>query len=518
MSHAMIATTSSGPRFAALARYLLHGRSGVEPERVAWTASRNLGTDNPELAAALMQATANQNVRVERPVYHLTINFAPDDPVTPEQMRAAADRVLVDLGLAEHQALLVAHQDRAHPHVHVMVNRVHPETGRAWERWQDRPQIEHALRELERELGLRQVAGRLYQLKGLELPERALLTNGERREVARTGEPAFPDRVRAYLPELRAARSWAELEQTLDDHGLRLERKGQGLVMTDGERQVKASRVARDLSLARLEQKFGVPCPGREKERALQEPISADVAQLREALPEYERITTLEHDRQRATDDLAALRQQLYDLNSALEALPPAEKDFDRLLATVYRNPVTAHASFRAAAASVGAERAVEWLKSEPDRFGELITVERRTRTRLFIVDDPAQARAKARTGAHYGRTLIEAKRRAASLAAQHGQGGRETAVRLAAERARTKTDERISEMQARIDRLMRELRQAPSLRLLRESISRVIERLEPSEIAQLRLLVTAPQAALAFQAREAFRDIALGREMELER
>jgi hypothetical protein len=34
----VIATSSSGRRFAALARYLLHGRSGEETERVAWTA------------------------------------------------------------------------------------------------------------------------------------------------------------------------------------------------------------------------------------------------------------------------------------------------------------------------------------------------------------------------------------------------------------------------------------------------------------------------------------------------
>ncbi len=61
---------------------------------MAWTAGRNLGTHDPELPAALMQATADQNVRVEVPVYHLTINFDPTDPVTPEQMQAVADRVL----------------------------------------------------------------------------------------------------------------------------------------------------------------------------------------------------------------------------------------------------------------------------------------------------------------------------------------------------------------------------------------------------------------------------------------
>src|SRR5437879_13609050 len=100
----MIAATSSGRRFAALARYLLHGRSGEETDRVAWTAGRNLGTDDPELAAMLMQAIADRNVRARSPVYHLTISFDPNDPATPEQMQAVADRMLRDLGLSEHQA------------------------------------------------------------------------------------------------------------------------------------------------------------------------------------------------------------------------------------------------------------------------------------------------------------------------------------------------------------------------------------------------------------------------------
>src|SRR6266705_2509857 len=293
----MIATTSSGRRFAALARYLVFGRSGDEPERVAWTASRNLGTEDPEVAAALMQATANANLQVESPVYHLTINFDPEDPVTPERMQAVADRVLADLGLAEHQALLVAHRDRSHPHVHIMVNRVHPETGVAWDRWKDRAQIERTLRELERELGLREVAGRLYRLDGQEPPDRAPLTNGERRQAERTGDPAFPDQVRAHLPELRAARSWSELEATLAQHGLRLERKGQGLVITDGKQQVKASRVARDLSLRRLEQRFGIPYPEREPSAQARETLSPAVEQVTKALDEHGRLAALKAER-----------------------------------------------------------------------------------------------------------------------------------------------------------------------------------------------------------------------------
>jgi relaxase-like protein len=72
-------------------------------------------------------------------------------------MERVAGRVLERLGLGEHQAVIVAHGDRKHAHVHILVNRVHPESGKAWERWQDQPVIQQVLREEERALGLREV-------------------------------------------------------------------------------------------------------------------------------------------------------------------------------------------------------------------------------------------------------------------------------------------------------------------------------------------------------------------------
>ncbi len=206
---------------------------------------------------------------------------------------------------------------------------------------QGQPQIQRTLRELERELGLREVAGRLFQLDGQESPERAALTNGERRQAERTGDAAFPDLVRAHLPELRAARSWVELEERLTAHGLRLERKGQGLVITDGEHQVKASRVARDLSLRRLEARFGVSYPEREAsegvpERARQS-LSPAVEQVRGAIDEHERVVALKTERTRAEQDLAAARERLQRLDGALERVQHASRRFDAALARVYQ-------------------------------------------------------------------------------------------------------------------------------------------------------------------------------------
>lgn len=64
------------------------------------------------------------------PVMHYTLSWAPGDRPSKQQMIDAALQSLKALGLGEHQAALAAHNDKDHLHVHVIVNTVHPETGR----------------------------------------------------------------------------------------------------------------------------------------------------------------------------------------------------------------------------------------------------------------------------------------------------------------------------------------------------------------------------------------------------
>lgn len=64
------------------------------------------------------------------PVMHYTLSWAPDDRPSKQQMMDAALQSLKVLGLGDHQAAVAAHNDTMHPHVHIVVNTVHPETGR----------------------------------------------------------------------------------------------------------------------------------------------------------------------------------------------------------------------------------------------------------------------------------------------------------------------------------------------------------------------------------------------------
>jgi predicted nucleic acid-binding Zn-ribbon protein len=321
--------------------------------------------------------------------------------------------------------------------------------------------------------------------------------------------------VRAHLSELRAARSWAELEERLGAHRLRLERKGQGLVITDGQHQVKASRVARDLSLRRLEERFRAPYPGREEEQARREPPSRDVAQLQGALAEYERVTALEHEREGAAKELYAAQAQRHELDRAIKAVRTACEDLDRALARVYRDPPAAREQFRKAAAQEGPERTTEWLTLEPERFGALRTVDHKRAFGLGVTRDETPARREAQMAAYHARALTEAVRRAAALAGKEAPDRHETGMVPWVERALAHAKERIAATERRLDELKQELRRAPNLDLLQRSIARVVARLEPREIAHLRALITTPQATIAFQARAVLKDLLLGREEE---
>lgn len=257
----MIADSTKGKGFGGLQKYLLFGSVGVpNPDRVLWTATRNLASDDPNLAALQMRATAAQAPRVEKPVYHLSLSAAPGERLSRETWEKVADGLLTHLGLEDHQVLIVAHDDTAHHHIHLMINRVHPERLRAWRDSWSKLRIQQYLRRIEREMGLREVPGTLAHLPGQTPPRRdQTVSSGEYRKALREAKPPTVERWRKLLRgDLLEASSWADLEARLARHGLRLKARGRGLVVTDSQVQIKISRLHRRASIHALEKRFGV--------------------------------------------------------------------------------------------------------------------------------------------------------------------------------------------------------------------------------------------------------------------
>lgn len=230
-----------------------------DPGRVEWKQAHNLASDDRQFVATQMQRTAGMS-RTEQPVYHYSVSWDVSDHPTKEQMLRVARQTLQDLGLGEHQALFVAHNDHAYRHLHVMANRVHPVSGKAWDRWMDYRKLEQSLRPLERAFGWKEVPGHHHRLNGQLKPRFGQTLNRTEAAQVKAGETPFFMIVRNRAEEdFRAAGSWGELHQRLAEHGLTIQRgsRGTGGKITNGYEYANLSKVHRDFSMGRLERRLG---------------------------------------------------------------------------------------------------------------------------------------------------------------------------------------------------------------------------------------------------------------------
>ncbi len=257
-----------GRDFAGLRRYLLEGRLGTDKDanRVDWIATRNLATERPDLATKIMAATADLSVRVERPVYHLIVSWHPNERPNRDDMMQVAQTTLADIGLAEHQALIIGHDDTPNRHMHMMINRVNPETGVAWSTSHDYRRIEQSMRRQSENHGFIMVPGRHTQPESFK--DRAEKpSEGEFQLLRKKARQALPQWSKAQSkvlgesvnPMFEDATSWNDVERAMEGFGGKLVAKGQGLVITDHGRTgyAKLSSLGAKLRLKDLEQRFG---------------------------------------------------------------------------------------------------------------------------------------------------------------------------------------------------------------------------------------------------------------------
>jgi len=264
--------SGTGKSFGGLVRYLEHGKRGEKADRVAWFQSNNLFAQSMDEAAAIMKDVANQNTRVEKPVYHFSINWHPEESDRVDQALALdiTRAALKDIGLEDHQSLIVAHKDEDHFHVHIVANRIDPETGNAWVGSFSKMKLEQSMARLSLEHGFEVVPGYHNALDlGIDPPEPENAQTMEAiRFEERTETPAFDTMARVELASVFAeAEDWRSLQETLAERGFFLEPRGRGLVVGDGEGHFsKVSSIGREFSRSRLETRFGEPFVPRERE------------------------------------------------------------------------------------------------------------------------------------------------------------------------------------------------------------------------------------------------------------
>ena len=154
---------SAGSSAAKMVDYLAYGKGGDEPRFSAW--SSNLGLESPDQLAKDWDMTrAEHSNEGGREYYHASFNIDPKDAkggmMSDHEMLAIGSELAERMAPGHDHACFV-HRDREHPHVHVVWNTVHAETGR---KYQQGP------KDLERAFAIKDEIDRS---RGLSVTERA---------------------------------------------------------------------------------------------------------------------------------------------------------------------------------------------------------------------------------------------------------------------------------------------------------------------------------------------------------
>jgi hypothetical protein len=268
------APKSKAHNVRALIDYIAGPKAGGDGEKVEHRGTHNLLNVDHEGQVQEMIDLAEVARRSPQPVQHWIISWREGEQPTAAQADAAVATFLDEMGLAEHQVIYALHRDTKNCHLHLAVNRVHPDTEKVAtvNNGFDHEVAHRAIARIERDQGWQREGRALF----LERPDGELERSRPRGERAR--QPSGPARdfeervgersaqriaLEIAAPIIREARSWRELDQGLAREGIRFERKGSGAILWIGTEAVKASSAGRDCSMSALEKRLGELTVGR---------------------------------------------------------------------------------------------------------------------------------------------------------------------------------------------------------------------------------------------------------------
>lgn len=227
----------------------------------------------PAVAIAEMRATQQKNTRAKMDkTYHLVVSFPAEEYPRPAQLQDIEATLCEALGYQDHQRLSAVHDDTDNLHLHIVINKVHPETLRCHEPYRDYYRRDKACIALEQKHQLQADNHQKHRnwAENQKQAEKTVVSNLPDGHPANLPTPfggdeqALEDWLKTTLkPALLEAPSWEVLHQLLAPYQLAIKPRGAGLVITQiqGTLSVKASHIDRQLSLAKLSQKLGVFVP-----------------------------------------------------------------------------------------------------------------------------------------------------------------------------------------------------------------------------------------------------------------
>ena len=274
-----------------LADYIREPHNQNPDEKVLYANGRAFLCDDHAAQREEMVALAAESVRSKNPVNHYVISWREGEQPSPEQVEEAVSIFTEELGLREHQAIYALHKDTDNIHLHIAINRVHPETLKAVKinNGFDIEAAHKAIARIEHAQGWqREQNGRYQVLENGELgrehydPDKPRQPDQRKRDMEnRTGEKSA-ERVAIEngAAIIKQAQSWEQLHRELAAQGMRYEKTGSGATVFVGDVGVKASDVDRNASLSKMQKRLGQYQPAPQRQQVAQrepEPIKPDV-------------------------------------------------------------------------------------------------------------------------------------------------------------------------------------------------------------------------------------------------
>jgi hypothetical protein len=228
-------------------------------------ASGNFYSGSQQGQRAEMVALAMEATRSKDPVDHWLLSWKEGEQPTQAQCKEAVEILKQHLGMSsEHLAVFALHRNTENYHLHVVLNRVHPDTLRVEDKGWCIDKAHKAIAEIiraqgwEAERNARYVADRSGQVTRASSVREAQPRAKARDHENATGEKSC-ERVamEKAAPILRNAKSWAQVHEGLAQVDMRYERKGSGAMLWVGNQPLKASCIGREFTRSRMEERLG---------------------------------------------------------------------------------------------------------------------------------------------------------------------------------------------------------------------------------------------------------------------
>jgi hypothetical protein len=288
-----------------LTDYIREPQQTNPEEKVLYANGRGFLCDDHKSQQAEMVALASEAVRSRNPVAHYVMSWHEGEQPSPKQVEEAVSLFLDELGLKDHQAIYALHKDTDNIHLHIAVNRVHPESLKVIKpnKGFDIEAAHKAIARIEYAQGWqREQNGRYALLENGELgreqpaQDKPRQPSQPRRDMEqRTGEKSAERiAIEQAAPIIKNATHWQELHRQLAEQGMRYEKTGSGATLFVGDIGVKASSADREASLGKLQKRLGIyePPTHLQQQQAAAERTERKPEPIKANLPGWETYIT----------------------------------------------------------------------------------------------------------------------------------------------------------------------------------------------------------------------------------